>query len=220
MFLFLKSLSRSVHHEEQQDQPDEQKYLKKIDNGMSLTVWRKSLVTSCNGFTVIDSQGNLVYRVDNYIGHPEELTLMDASGKSLLTMRRRKKLAMVDSWFVYEGDRDHENCRTTTTTKKRPVFCVKKHINILQSNSNVLAHVCNYHGRSSKRFAYTVEGSYMNRSCKVLDEWRRVVAEIRRKEAAKTGVSFGVDVFVLVVEPGFDPGFAMALVLLLDQMFS
>ncbi|KAH7550211.1 hypothetical protein ACOSP7_024575 [Xanthoceras sorbifolium] len=220
MFLFLKSLSRSVH--EEQEEPENLKNTDQVNGKcMSLTVWRKSLIISCNGFTVIDSQGNLVYRVDNYIGHPEELTLMDGSGKSVLTMRRRKKLTMVDSWHVYvgEGD-DHENCSRTTTelSKTRPIYCVKKHISILQSDPSVLAYV--RYGSSSKRFAYTVEGSYVNRSCKVLDESRRVVAEIKRKEAAKKGVSFGVDVFILVVEPGFDPGFAMALVLLLDQMFS
>lgn len=58
----------------------------------SLTVWRKSLLINCNGFTVIDSKGNLIYRVDNYIGHPAEITLMDASGKSLFTLLRRKVL--------------------------------------------------------------------------------------------------------------------------------
>ncbi|KAJ6419666.1 hypothetical protein OIU84_029731 [Salix udensis] len=55
-----------------------------------LTVWRKSLLISCNGFTVFNSCGDLVYRVDNYIDRPEELVLMDGSGKSILTMRRRK----------------------------------------------------------------------------------------------------------------------------------
>lgn len=65
-----------------------------------------------------------------------------------------------------------------------------------------------------------IEGSYTHRSCKVLDESRTVVAEIKRKEDIKGGVSFGLEVFLLVVQPGFDPGFAMALVLLLDQMFS
>ena len=56
----------------------------------SLTVWRKSLLMSCSGFTVIDSKGNLVYRVDNYRGRPGEIVLMDASGTSVLTIRRQK----------------------------------------------------------------------------------------------------------------------------------
>lgn len=86
---FLKSLSRSVHNQEQHDQHDEQE-LNTVGACTTLTVWRKSLLISCKGFTVIDSNGDLVYRVDNYVGHPEEVVLMDASGKSVLTMRRRK----------------------------------------------------------------------------------------------------------------------------------
>lgn len=55
-----------------------------------LTVWKKSLLFSCNGFTVFDSNGNLVFRVDNYTaGTKAEIVLMDASGHSLLTIRRK-----------------------------------------------------------------------------------------------------------------------------------
>lgn len=88
MFLFSKSLSRSVH-EEHQEHPE----LSETRGNLctSLTVWRKSLVISCNGFTVIDSDGNLAYRVDNYMGgRTKELILMDGSGKSILTMQRIK----------------------------------------------------------------------------------------------------------------------------------
>lgn len=91
-------------------------------------------------------------------------------------------------------------------------------MNILHGKPNVLAYA--FRGSSDKGYAYVLEGSYADRSCKVLDKSRRVVAEIKRKEASKGGVSFGLEVFVLEVQPGFDPGFAMALVLLLDQMFA
>ncbi|KAF8379605.1 hypothetical protein HHK36_029046 [Tetracentron sinense] len=183
----------------------------------SLTVWRKSLVFSCNGFTVIDSDGNLVYRVDNYMGGGrDEVVLMDASGKPVLTMRR-KKLRLLENWLVYDGE--VEECGSTTSPKK-PICCVRKHVNLLQANPQVLAHVCREYSSSSKRLAYVIEGSYGKRSCRVLDESRRVVAEIKRKEAMIGGISFGVEVFLLVVREGFDTGFAMAMVLLLDQMFS
>ncbi|KAJ0048871.1 hypothetical protein Pint_15082 [Pistacia integerrima] len=214
MFLFFKSLSRSVHEEQQE--PEFKNNIELDGHCTSLTVWRKSLIASCNGFTVIDTNGNLAYRVDNYMGHPEEVVLMDGSGKSLLTLRRRKKLTTVDSWLVYEGDVDEECGRDKLS--KRPIYSVKKQMSILQAKRNVLAHV--YREASNKRYAYAVEGSYAHRSCKVVDESRRVVAEIKRKEATIVGISFGVEVFVLTVQPGFDPGFAMALVLLLDQMFS
>ncbi|GMJ15044.1 hypothetical protein like AT5G41590 [Hibiscus trionum] len=213
MFLFLKSLSRSAHVEEQLASAELSKG--RGDPCTSLTVWRKSLVICCNGFTVIDSYGDVVYRVDNYTGRPKELVLMDGTGKSILTMRRSKNLRLLDTWLVYGGEvGDH-----CTTSTKEPIFYVKKCINILHGNPSVLAYV--YRCRSSeKRYAYVIEGSYSHRSCRVFDERRRVVAEIKRKDAIIGGVSFGAEVFMLIVEAGFDPGFAMALVLLLDQMFS
>ncbi|EXC34340.1 Protein LURP-one-related 17 [Morus notabilis] len=246
-FLSLKSLSRTVHindHEEHgQDQDDDHDHQcqRKYDDDdqkdvvgrvanctTSLTVWRKSLVMSCNGFTVIDSHGNLIYRVDNYIGRPEEIILMDGSGSSVLTMRRHKKLGLVDSWLVYEGEiGDHlQYCKLNTSgssrssRSKRPIFCIRKNINLLiNAKSNVLAYV--YRDTSDKSCAYVIEGSYTHRSCKVLDGCtKKVLAETRRKEEIVGGVSYGVEVFHLIVHPGFDPGFAMALVLLLDQMFS
>lgn len=56
----------------------------------SLTVWRKSLLFSCSGFTVFDSKGNLVFRVDNYSSTSRnEIVLMDAAGKPLYTIRRK-----------------------------------------------------------------------------------------------------------------------------------
>lgn len=55
-----------------------------------LTVWKKSLLFNCNGFTVFDGKGDLVFRVDNYMeGNKGEILLMDATGKPLLTIRRK-----------------------------------------------------------------------------------------------------------------------------------
>ncbi|KAM1584931.1 hypothetical protein ACFX1Z_037857 [Malus domestica] len=221
----LKSLSRtrSVHNHQEQHDHQEYKATDSCTSGActSLTVWRKSLLISCKGFTVIDSNGDLVYRVDNYIGHPEEVILMDGSGKSVLTMRHRKKLSLVDGWFVHEGETG--GCctkRATAASKSRPTFYVRKNMNMINTNpSSLLAYVyretCGH-----KRHAYVIEGSYTHRSCKVSDESRNVVAEIKKKEANIGGVSYGVDVFHLIVHHGFDSGFAMALVLVLDQLFS
>lgn len=127
-----------------------------------------------------------------------------------------QRLGIVDSWLVCEG----EAMTKTQELSKKPIWRVRKQYkNILQGNQNVIAYV--FRGQSGRRrCAYVVEGSYAQRSCKVFDETRRVVAEIKRKEATNGGVSFGVDVFVLTVRQGFHPGYAMALVLLLDQMFS
>ncbi|XP_062073073.1 protein LURP-one-related 8 [Humulus lupulus] len=179
-----------------------------------LTVWTKSLLFNCNGFTVYDCKGNIVYRVDNYVaGNKGEIVLMDAAGKSLLSIRR-KRLSLGDNWTVFDGD-----------TTVNPRFSVKKQANIL--NTRCLARVMSP-GRggsgspkssSPSSTLYEIEGSYPQRCCVVYDHKRQKVAEIRRKEAAIGGVSLGGDVFRLVVEPQFDTSVAMSLVILLDQMF-
>lgn len=59
---------------------------------IQLTVFKTSLFFTGDGFTVYDPKGTLVFRVDSY--EPDardkgELILMDASGRCLLTVRRK-----------------------------------------------------------------------------------------------------------------------------------
>ncbi|KAL3645654.1 hypothetical protein CASFOL_010834 [Castilleja foliolosa] len=229
MISLLKSRARTVHHYQEEEKKEskneescieEKKESKNQESCISLTVWRKSLLLSCKGFTVIGSDGSLVYRVDNYTGRPDPIVLMDGSGDPIFTICRRKKLKVVTDnyWLVYEG----EVCKTSIDeSSKKPIFSVRKNISIMKTKTNVLAYV--YGGVSEKGYDYMIEGSYGQRSCKILDDSRRVLSEIKKKEALSTGgggVSFGLEVFDLVVNPGFDSRFAMAIVLLLDQMFS
>ncbi|KAI3770948.1 hypothetical protein L6452_02096 [Arctium lappa] len=59
--------------------------------GKVFTVWKKSLFFNCDGFTLFDSNDNLVFRVDNYVvGGNGAIVLMDASGHPLLTIRRKE----------------------------------------------------------------------------------------------------------------------------------
>ncbi|RWV80422.1 hypothetical protein GW17_00058309 [Ensete ventricosum] len=180
---------------------------------MALTVWRKSLLFNGNGFTVFDSKGNLVFRVDNYSsGSGDEIVLMDAAGKPLLTIRKKlvfmmQKLSLGDQWLVYDGEE-----------AINPRFAVKKHKGLLHS-TKVLARVTAPRTSGSKsRLVYDVEGSYSRRCCVVYDDRRRQLAEIKKKESAQ-GIALGLDVFHLIVEPELDAAFAMAMVILLEQMF-
>ena len=57
-----------------------------------LTVSKTSLFFAGDGFTVYDSKGELVFRVDSYgpdIRERDELVLMDPHGRCLLTVRRK-----------------------------------------------------------------------------------------------------------------------------------
>ncbi|KAJ8505825.1 hypothetical protein OPV22_006711 [Ensete ventricosum] len=170
-----------------------------------LTVWRKSLLFNGNGFTVYDSKGNLVFRVDNYsAGSRDEVVLMDATGRPLLTIRR-KKLSLGDHWLIYNGEE-----------AVNPRFAVKKHGGLLHSKALARVTPCGSGAKSC--LAYDIEGSYSHRCCAVYDDRRQQLAEIKRKESVH-GITLGHDVFRLIVQPGLDASFAMAMVILLEQMF-
>ncbi|KAG2307884.1 hypothetical protein Bca52824_027632 [Brassica carinata] len=173
----------------------------------TLTVWRKSLLVSCEGFTVIDSNGDLIYRVDNYARtRPEQLILMDKDGNSVLLMHRTKKITLAGSWGIYEA----KDTNGEAKVPKSPIWYMRKNLkmNILSTNSNILAYV--YSAPFDKKNSYVIKGSYRCKSCKIMHvPSNRTVVEIKRKEARTKGV-----------RPDFDTGLAMALVLLLDQMFS
>ncbi|CAL4901340.1 unnamed protein product [Urochloa decumbens] len=181
---------------------------------VTLTVWRKSLLFNCRGFTVFDASGDLVYRVDTYASDSRaEVVLMDAAGRAVLTVRRRKVIGLgADQWLVYPGEE---------TRRMPPLYAVKRAAPQYMrggGGGKSMAHVAPCAAaaggkRGSGGGGYEVEGSYMRRCCTVYDERRRAVAEVRPKEAV------GSDVFRLVVQPGTEVAMAMAVVLALDQMF-
>uniref|UniRef100_A0A0A9FVU0 Protein LURP-one-related 8 n=1 Tax=Arundo donax TaxID=35708 RepID=A0A0A9FVU0_ARUDO len=186
---------------------------------VSLTVWRRSLLFNGKGFTVFDGKGNLVFRVETYAGgSPREIVLMDADGHGLLTIRR-KKLSFADEWLIYDGD----TAAAPSAARAPKRFTAQRHVSLRPMRS--LAHlsparapVCADAG-AAPSCRYDVEGSYAGRCLDVFassvsgGEQRQRVAAVCQKEAAVRP-----DVFRLVVEPGFDPALAMAVVILLDQM--
>ncbi|KAJ9173583.1 hypothetical protein P3X46_016703 [Hevea brasiliensis] len=60
----------------------------------------KSLVCHTNGCTVFDSNGEIIYRVENYdIKCSNEVHLMDLRGRVLVTIKR-KRLLVFGRWYV------------------------------------------------------------------------------------------------------------------------
>ncbi|CAN8233391.1 unnamed protein product [Cochlearia groenlandica] len=174
---------------------------------INLTVRKTSLFFSGDGFTVYDTKGVLVFRVDSYGGpntrDTDEVVLMDAHGRCLLTLRR-KRPSLRRRWEGYFGDR---------SDGQKPIFGVRRS-SIIGRNS-VTVEVYGEYDCSE----YLIEGNFGQRSCTVVEaETRRKVADIRRKVDATTNVMLGKDVFSLNVKAGFDGAFAMGLVLVLYQI--
>ncbi|RCV36801.1 hypothetical protein SETIT_8G010700v2 [Setaria italica] len=171
-----------------------------------LTVWRKSLLFNCDGFTVFDAKGDLAFRVDCYGSgrRRAEVVLMDVAGKPLLTVRRKRLSFLAEHWVIYDGDAAEDE-------SSRPLLSVRRHVSLRASKA--LAHVTP-HAASATSAAYVVEGSYGQRACAVRDARGDAVAEVRRKE------SVGDDVFRLVADPRLGAQLAMGLVIALDEMFA
>ncbi|KAI3455314.1 hypothetical protein Pfo_011977 [Paulownia fortunei] len=169
----------------------------------NLTVLKTSLFFAGDGFTAYDSKGELVFRVDSYGpdgGDAGEVVLMDASGRCILTVRR-KRPSLHHRWegFIGEG-----------TEGTKPLFSVRRSSIIGRSSMTVEVY--------NPGEEYQIEGSFACRNCTILNTEKVAVAEIRRKVDASTNVVLGKDVFVLSLKPGFDGAFAMGLVLVLDQI--
>ncbi|XP_016648879.1 PREDICTED: protein LURP-one-related 11-like [Prunus mume] len=75
----------------------------------TFTIWMKSLILSSNGCTVFDSNGRIVYRVDNYDCKCRgKVYLMDLKGKILFTILR-KKFRLLGLWEGYRSTGQDKN---------------------------------------------------------------------------------------------------------------
>ncbi|KAL1298071.1 hypothetical protein HN51_026650 [Arachis hypogaea] len=169
-----------------------------------LTVLKTSLFFAGDGFTVYDCKGQLVFRVDSYgpdARDRDELVLMDANGRCLLTVRR-KRPSLHQRWEGFKGERREGD---------KPIFSVKR--SSIIGRSSVTVEVYDNPGED-----YHIEGCFSHRSCTVFNASKEPVAEIRRKVDPTTSVMLGKEVFSLCVKPPFDSAFAMAFVLVLDQI--
>ncbi|KAL4280094.1 hypothetical protein GQ457_03G042120 [Hibiscus cannabinus] len=169
-----------------------------------LTVLKTSLFFANDGFTVYDCKGQLVFRVDSYGPDPrdkDEVVLMDAHGRCLLTVRK-KRPSLHHRWEGFLGERSEG---------QKPVFSVRR--SSIIGRCGMAVEVFNNPGEE-----YQIEGNFGQRSCTVFNAAKESVAEIKRKVDASTNVVLGKDVFLLSLKPGFDGAFAMGLVLVLDQI--
>ncbi|MCL7030329.1 hypothetical protein MKW94_016876 [Papaver nudicaule] len=85
----------------------------------TLKVWMKLLVFNDNGCTVYDSNGDVVYRIDNYDQKlKKEFYLMDVHGNVLVIILKRK-LSVAKFWEGYKSSKLEERINN------KPWFQVK-----------------------------------------------------------------------------------------------
>ncbi|KAI3693610.1 hypothetical protein L1987_76558 [Smallanthus sonchifolius] len=164
------------------------------------TIWMKSLVLNSNGYTVYDSNGEVVFRIDNYDSKcRNEVYLMDLRGNIICTILR-KKLLRFGLWDCYNDKDSHT-----------PWFKVEKTFGFFKNDSMYDVLVGTNEARSISRSNHKMEGSVHNLEFKIIDGEGRIAATVQRK-LSSSGNVLGEDVLCVTVEPHVDHIFVMALV--------
>eukprot|EP00253_Pinus_taeda_P001952 PITA_01952 len=180
----------------------------------TVTVWKRSLIFNVIGFTIFDSLGNLVFRVNNYSSHAKRLLfLMDAVGNVLLTIRH-KRLSFNDRWEAFRGD-----CYGCGI---KPAFRVTQSVSTLFSSKSSAKVVLNPTKRRNMNLCdYEIEGSRCKPSSSftVFGASQKIIAQVTRKQAT-SGIILGNDVLSLVVQPGMDQTFMMELLIIFIRITS
>ncbi|KAI3463194.1 hypothetical protein Pfo_019857 [Paulownia fortunei] len=174
------------------------------------TLWMKSLIMSSNGCAVFDSNGQILYRVDNY-GNKcnNQVHIMDATGKVLFTIVK-KNLSVVGLWEGYRST-------GAAINKEKPGFRVKKLLGIRM----ILGFLRGYSFykvvvrlNKNQPCEYIMENQISKPSCRIIDPFGGLVAEVKRK-ITTSGVVLGEDVLTMVVEPHIDQSLIVGLVVVL-----
>ncbi|KVH95404.1 protein LURP-one-related 11-like [Cynara cardunculus var. scolymus] len=164
------------------------------------TIWMKSLVMNSNGYTVYDSNGNVVFRIDNYDNkNSSEVYLMDLRGNIVCTILRKKLLRL----GLWDCCHSNDSCR--------PWFKVGKAFNFFKNDSVYDVLVGTNEARNDSSLNHRMEGSVHGLEFKITDGAGRVRAEVQRKRSS-SGVVLGEDVLCVTVEPGVNHIFVLALV--------
>ncbi|CAL9750290.1 unnamed protein product [Musa acuminata subsp. burmannicoides] len=177
-----------------------------------LTVWCKSLLFHGHGYTVYDdSDGRMVFRVDNYAHNwRQETVLMDYTGNVLLTIRRRRKiLNLTESWEAYKGDKDVQRM----AGERMPLF---------KATKNLGCHSCTismFTGCGVKPLGYRMNWSRDKEWSKIYQAAANTpVAEVSRKCGSMAKKLLDKDVLTLRVQPGMDQALAMAMIMITNSM--
>ncbi|KAH7550278.1 hypothetical protein JRO89_XS13G0164400 [Xanthoceras sorbifolium] len=174
----------------------------------TFTVWMRSLICHTNGCTVYDSNGDVVYRVDNYDQKcRDEVYLMDLRGQVLFIIQKRKSL-FFGCWEGYKTMKTGCWSSTCSTNNEKPWFEVKRYCGLLRGYL-----FCKVRVGHDK---YWIERSVRSKSAfRIVDINGDAIAEVNQKQTS-SGFLLGEDVLSLKVEPNIDHSFIVALVIVYE----
>ncbi|KAL8522647.1 hypothetical protein ACS0TY_012692 [Phlomoides rotata] len=135
------------------------------------TLWMKSLIMSSNGCAVFDSNGRIVYRVDNYTNKCiNQVYVMDATGKALFTILK-KKFSLFGMWEGYRS-RDMD---TKTRFRFRKLMGIRTILGFFRGYSFYKVVIRMNDKRSCE---YIMENQSSKLCCRIVDDVGGLVAEV------------------------------------------
>jgi len=168
---------------------------------IELTVQKKAISLSDGDFKILDSNGNLVLTVDGKVmSIRDKRILRDQAGNILINMRK-KLLSLHETWEAYRGE----------GTSKDNLFFTAGRSSVFQLRTSLEVNL-----GSNSHADFKVQGSFFERSCTIY-QGTAVIAQMRRKYTA-SNVLLGRDTFAVIVNPGVDYAFIVALVVILDEI--
>ncbi|XP_050899799.1 protein LURP-one-related 4 [Lathyrus oleraceus] len=193
-----------VHPQKQEPTTSSQSHDDKCLNKRErYTVWMKSLVLHSNGCTVYDSNGSIVYRVDNYDRKGgREVNLMNLQGNVVCTIKKR--LLAFGCW---EG---HKYCNNSDSRshEEQPWFQVKRCLTGKTACEIKVGSLNLWIERMSigKSFGF-----------RIINKNGEMIAEAKQKESC-SGIVLSNDVLTLDLAAGTDHSLIMALIIVYGLM--
>ncbi|KAK1374801.1 LURP1-related protein domain containing protein [Heracleum sosnowskyi] len=171
------------------------------------TIWMKSLLFNGCGCTIFNSDGEIVYRIDNYNKkRGSQVQVMNLHGEVLLLLRR-KRFRIFEQWEGFRWSVSGE------MTRQKAWFNVRRECKILR-RSMTSCHVNFGSDDKVRENCYRIVGFPGKSGLKIIRGENKLVAEVKRKQSS-SGVILGEDVLSLRVEasPQINHLLIMALVI-------
>ncbi|KAM7262399.1 hypothetical protein ACFE04_000082 [Oxalis oulophora] len=173
---------------------------------VDLACTRKSLSLTDGCFVITDVNDTVIFKVkEKLISLHDKRTLLDASGNPVVTVAE-KVISLHGRHYVYRGGSTNDN-DLLFTVKRSSMIQFKACLDVFLA-ANTKQSVPDF----------KVKGSWSERSCIIYaGDSNNILAQMHKKTTIQS-VIMGKDKFMLTVYPNIDYAFAVALIVVLDDI--
>ena len=174
-----------------------------VDYPVDLTVSQNALSLSGEGFTISDSDNNVIFRMDGHaLSIRDRCTLLDAEGNPILTARKNL-VSIHERWQVARGG-DFEEENLILSVRKSSLLQFRTHLEVFLNDED-------------READYEVKGNFFSREVDIYNKDGDKIAELKRKHSLGDTL-LDKHTFTVSVEPNVDQAFIATLVIIMDRI--